>query len=41
MKGDSHMDNEKIGKIVFGIFCGMLLGSLILSGLMVLYVNSL
>ena len=35
------MDNEKIGKIVFGIFCGMLLGSIILSGLMVLYVNSL
>lgn len=35
------MDNEKIGKIVFGIFCVMLLGSLILSGLMVLYVNSL
>lgn len=35
------MDNEKIGKIMFGIFWGIILGSLILGGLMVLYVNSL
>lgn len=35
------MDNEKMGKIVTGIFCGILFGMLILGGLMVLYVNSL
>ena len=38
---NSSSFNEKAGKIVTGIFCGIVLGSLILGGLMVLYVNSL